>query len=102
MAMKRVAQRVRHGGHDIPEATIRRRFEAGKRLFATVYQHLVDRWVLYDNVGDEPIAMDWSDKPMISAKEVKEPQPTYSELPAGFPADLQGSLAALRRAAQRA
>ena len=54
MAVERVAQRVRHGGHDIPEATIRRRFEAGKRLFATVYQPLVDRWVLYDNAGDEP------------------------------------------------
>jgi predicted ABC-type ATPase len=43
MAVERVAQRVRHGGHDIPEATIRRRFEAGKRLFTTVYQPLVDR-----------------------------------------------------------
>ncbi len=68
MAVERVAQRVRHGGHDIPEATIRRRFEAGKRLFTTVYQPLVDQWVLYDNAGDEPVVMDWSGKPMISPK----------------------------------
>lgn len=63
MAVQRVAERVRQGGHDIPEAIIRRRFDAGKRLFFEVYQPLVDQWVLYDNSGDEPILMDWSNKP---------------------------------------
>ena len=63
MAVQRVAERVRQGGHDIPEATIRRRFEAGTRLFSAVYQPLVDQWVLYDNAGDEPALMDWSGKP---------------------------------------
>ena len=58
-----MAQRVRQGGHDIPEATIRRRFDAGKRLFAEVYQPLVDQWVLYDNAGDEPQLISWNDKP---------------------------------------
>ena len=62
-AVQRVAERVRQGGHDIPEATIRRRFDAGKRMFFDVYQPLVDQWVLYDNAGDEPILTDWSDKP---------------------------------------
>jgi predicted ABC-type ATPase len=33
MVVQRVAERVRQGGHDIPEATIRRRFDAGMRLF---------------------------------------------------------------------
>ena len=61
-AVQRVAERVRQGGHDIPEATIRRRFDAGKRLFVEVYQPLVDQWILYDNAGDEPLLMDWSDK----------------------------------------
>ena len=61
-AVQRVAERVRQGGHDIPEATIRRRFDAGKRLFVEVYQPLVNQWVLYDNAGDEPLLMDWSDK----------------------------------------
>ena len=63
MAVQRVAERVRQGGHDIPEATIRRRFDAGKRLFFEVYQPLVDQWVLYDNSGDEPLLTDWSNKP---------------------------------------
>ena len=63
MAVQRVAERVRQGGHDIPEATIRRRFDSGARLFPDVYQPLVDQWVLYDNSGDEPLLMDWSGKP---------------------------------------
>jgi len=62
MAVQRVAERVCQGGHDIPEATIHRRFEAGRRLLTEVYQPLVDQWVLYDNAGDEPLLMDWSDK----------------------------------------
>lgn len=32
MAIERVAQRVRSGGHDIPSSTIRRRWHAGRRL----------------------------------------------------------------------
>ena len=62
-AVQRVAERVRQGGHGIPETTIRRRFESGKRLFSELYQPLVDQWALYDNAGDEPLLMDWSDKP---------------------------------------
>lgn len=62
MAVQRVAERVRQGGHNIPEATIRRRFEAGRRLLIEVYQPLVHQWVLYDNAGDEPVLLDWSDK----------------------------------------
>jgi predicted ABC-type ATPase len=62
MAVQRVAERVRQGGHNIPEATIRRRFEAGRRLLTEVYQPLVHQWVLYDNAGDEPVLLDWSDK----------------------------------------
>ncbi len=52
----------RQGGHNIPEPTIRRRFEAGLRLLAEVYQPLVDQWVVYDNAGDEPVLVDWSEK----------------------------------------
>ena len=63
IALERVAERVRQGGHDIPEATIRRRFVSGKRLFTDVYQPLVDDWILYDNSGDLPVLMEWSGKP---------------------------------------
>ena len=63
MAVQRVAERVRQGGHDIPEDTIRRRFAAGLRLLRDVYRPLVDPWVYYDNSGDEPRLIDWSGKP---------------------------------------
>ena len=63
MAVQRVAERVRQGGHHIPEDTIRRRFAAGLRLLKTVYQPLVDQWAVYDNSGGEPQLLDWSPRP---------------------------------------
>lgn len=62
-AIARVATRVRQGGHDIPEAVIRRRFAAGLHNFGTVYKAEVDDWAVYDNAGDEPVLLDWSEKP---------------------------------------
>jgi len=61
-AVSRVAQRVRQGGHDIPEATIRRRYEKGIFNFSKTYAPIVDSWMLYDNSGDTPVLMDWSEK----------------------------------------
>jgi predicted ABC-type ATPase len=113
-AVHRVAGRVLQGGHDIPESTIRRRFGAGARLFATMYQPLVDQWFLYDNAGDVPVLIDRSDKPLTSPNIVKEPQRTYGGPPANdiperdaeaeaeADAIVNGALAALRRAAQAA
>ncbi|MCH2242512.1 MAG: zeta toxin family protein [Aquabacterium sp.] len=62
-ALARVAQRVRQGGHDIPPATIRRRFAAGLRNFRELYAPLVDAWALYDNSGPSPALIDWSERP---------------------------------------
>ncbi len=53
-AIARVAQRVREGGHDVPEEVIRRRFDAGRRNFEQIYRELVDGWALYDNSSVEP------------------------------------------------
>lgn len=61
-AIARVAERVRQGGHDVPEETIRRRFRAGIDNFHTLYAPLVDAWVLYDNTFSEPLVLDWSEK----------------------------------------
>ncbi len=62
-AIARVAERVRQGGHDVPEATIRRRYQAGIANFYTLYAPLVDAWVLYDNTFSEPVVLDWSKQP---------------------------------------
>jgi predicted ABC-type ATPase len=49
MAIERVKERVRVGGHNIPEAVICRRYHRGIRNFFNLYQSLVDTWVVYDN-----------------------------------------------------
>jgi predicted ABC-type ATPase len=49
MAVARVAARVREGGHDVPEETIRRRYEAGLRNFFRRYQPMATTWEFWDN-----------------------------------------------------
>lgn len=49
LAVQRVQARVAAGGHDIPEATIRRRYDKGLRNFFQLYQPLAETWVMYDN-----------------------------------------------------
>lgn len=61
-AVARVQQRVLQGGHDIPEATIRRRFAAGLSNFHAHYAPAVDAWALYDNAGAAPKLLDWSER----------------------------------------
>ena len=57
-AIARVAARVAAGGHNIPEATIRRRFSTGIHNFQKVYKELADNWALYDNSGEQPIIIE--------------------------------------------
>jgi len=57
MAIARVKQRVREGGHDVPDAVIRRRFYAEWHNFETLYRDLADDWVLYDNSGEQPLVL---------------------------------------------
>jgi predicted ABC-type ATPase len=48
LALARVADRVRGGGHDVPANDVRRRFERGRRNFFTVYRRVAHSWRLYD------------------------------------------------------
>ena len=57
-AVARVAARVRQGGHDIPKATIRRRFASGLANFRNVYRHRVDFWQMYNNGGETPVLVE--------------------------------------------
>lgn len=63
MALARVAERVRQGGHNVPEAIVRRRFVSGRRNFETRYRNAVDAWALYDNAGEEPVLLEWGEQP---------------------------------------
>jgi predicted ABC-type ATPase len=62
IAIARVAQRVKQGGHNIPEATIIRRFNAGLENFHQRYKNCVDAWLHFDNSTEIPILIDWSEK----------------------------------------
>lgn len=57
-AMKRVANRVREGGHSIPIDAIRRRYAAGWRNFCDIYKHLVDFWAVYDSFREPPVLLE--------------------------------------------
>ncbi len=57
LAVTRVGLRVSEGGHDVPEAVIRRRFHSGWRNFENIYRELVDEWEVYDNSGPEPVLL---------------------------------------------
>lgn len=49
LAVARVADRVRRGGHHVSDAVVRRRFVAGLRNLFSVYMPAVDAWNVYDN-----------------------------------------------------
>lgn len=48
MAIARVRERVRSGGHSVPDDTIRRRHRLGLSNFHNRYLPIVDHWRLYD------------------------------------------------------
>jgi predicted ABC-type ATPase len=67
MAVDRVAERVRKGGHNIPEPVIRRRYVAGIRNLFGVYRPILSAWSLFDNSKDlrYPIARETDSKLMV-------------------------------------
>jgi predicted ABC-type ATPase len=54
LALRRIAARVKQGGHDVPRADVLRRFTRGWNNFQTIYRPLADTWAVYDNSGDTP------------------------------------------------
>jgi len=52
ISVARVAKRVQEGGHDIPEATIRRRFQKSLALGLREYRSLADYWYFFDNSSE--------------------------------------------------
>lgn len=54
LALRRIADRVRQGGHDVPRADVLRRFARSWRNFATEYRPLADAWAVFDNSGPTP------------------------------------------------
>jgi predicted ABC-type ATPase len=51
----RVKQRVRKGGHHVPEQDVRRRFSRSIRNFWGLYRNLADEWTLLYNGDDRHV-----------------------------------------------
>jgi len=62
LAVERVRERVRADGHDIPENTIRRRYERSLRNFLNIYEPVADAWRVYDASAKTPQIIAYGDK----------------------------------------
>jgi predicted ABC-type ATPase len=51
LAIHRVAERVRNGGHSVSDDIIHRRYHRGLNNLSQLYLPLADSWVVYDNSG---------------------------------------------------
>ncbi len=59
LAVQRVGERVKQGGHDVPELVVRRRYVRSMSNFFNVYRPIADSWLMLDNSlvsGPKPIA----------------------------------------------
>lgn len=54
IALERIADRVRRGGHNVPEEIVRRRFNRGLPNLFNLYRPLLDFWAIFDNSTDSP------------------------------------------------
>jgi len=54
LALRRIAARVKQGGHNVPRADVLRRFNRSWNNFEKFYRLLADAWSVYDNSGRNP------------------------------------------------
>lgn len=54
LALRRIAARVRQGGHNVPKADVLRRFSRSSQNFEARYRPLADAWAVYDNSSKPP------------------------------------------------
>jgi predicted ABC-type ATPase len=57
LALKRIAERVSMGGHDVPTDVVHRRFIRGPHNLFHLYRPLLDSWIIFDNSADIPLVI---------------------------------------------
>ncbi len=57
LAVSRVAERVRRGGHHVPDDFVARRYHRGLKNFFELYVPLASLWTLCDNSGSELVVV---------------------------------------------
>jgi len=55
LAKERIKQRVRQGGHHVPDVDVKRRLERSLKNFFDLYMPLADAWDIFDNSGIKPV-----------------------------------------------
>lgn len=55
LAIARIRDRVRDGGHNVPAIDVRRRFIRGLRNFFSIYEPMLYSWMLFDNSKAKPV-----------------------------------------------
>lgn len=71
LAIQRVQQRVKSGGHNIPENIIIRRYYRGQKNLSKFYLPLSDTWIIYNN-SQLPTTL-------VAEKTLSEPSIVYDE-----------------------
>jgi len=60
LALRRIASRVKQGGHNVPRIDVIRRFDRSWLNFQTAYRLLADEWTVYDNSHSKPTLLERS------------------------------------------
>ena len=71
LALSRIKGRVSLGGHDVPAADVRRRFDRSIRNFLVHYRLLADSWTLYDNAAVMPRIIASEERGQLQISEAK-------------------------------
>ena len=66
LAIRRIRQRVKMGGHSIPEADVRRRFARSQTNLIQLYGPLTDTWQVWDNRNEPPSLILSSESAILS------------------------------------
>ena len=74
LAIERVRDRVESGGHNIPDAVIRRRYVMGLQYLFDVYIPVIDRWILADNSKPPFSVVAEGSKDVIYIKDIEKYQ----------------------------
>jgi predicted ABC-type ATPase len=65
-SIRRVADRVEQGGHDVPLDDLRRRFKVSVQNLFSIYRPVIDRWSIYDNGQHTPVLLAYGDAESIT------------------------------------
>ena len=60
LGLRRIAARVKQGGHDVPRRDVLRRYRRSWTNFVHIYRPLAESWSVYDNSGARPILLEQS------------------------------------------